>query len=267
MEALMDNPNIVLLVLIAALVVFLLFLGIPFFVNLYGLIVSAQNSLKRILFEDEIMYSVFIVLLGGVLFSIFFHISIPQHEANVTQMIGNLAQEIASQNPTKYASASRLFVDGSLNTLWEIVKNNVLAFPLIYLLFWLLSSFGIWILGKLFATASPPVSVFKGTAYLYFMRGLFSFFFINRDAGLYYNYAGQGQANVLFIGIGVVLGLVLLWYYYQVVTESLEIGNVQSIVIILILYAIYGGLIYAGIKYLWDPYLAQITSEAASFQP
>jgi hypothetical protein len=248
-------------------------LGWRFFVNLFE-IIRYPASLKHHGNNDNFFFSLVVVFLGGLIGAI---ILLTQQE-QMTQGFHTFAEALGKTYAmgaanSNYRDLAAQWCTNKLDSGFSIyVMNNLIFFPVVMLLVWLVIGTITFLGSKMFggsAAYGPMLSTLAYSAFFFAIADgclmASSVTSLNMMKDLFAG-AGSPPTDVFFI-VGALLALYGLILFFIGVSQAADVTAGQMIGIIIVLLVLVGGGTFAAIYYSGKPAFEGLASQVKSFDP
>jgi hypothetical protein len=244
-------------------------LGGPFAKSLFYVVTAPQASLGHYGKRDNFFFSLFIVFLGGLIGTFALLYNSVELSSSFHTFSVEIANDIAQGNPSDiYRDAARDWGVEIMDRKFDLyVIQNIVFFPIVMGLLWFITGTLVFLLAKMFGSGSSYSALLGAVAY----AGLFSSIgwglLLAGSGKMLSAYATQGAPVPGVFGI---IGIVFLIYsivlFVMAVGQGAELSSTQSVILIIILMLLIGGISY-GIFYMLQEPMDSFVREIKSYNP
>jgi hypothetical protein len=242
----------------------LIALGLKFFVNIFEVLTAPGASMRHHGQSDNFFFSIFVVFLGGLIgtFGLLAQKAVIAEEftSYATQVCNDIA--MGNNNENYRAIAATWGLDTMVDNINIFVLDNLIFFPVVMVLVWLIVGLVCFVGAKLFSGNCTAGSLLGALAY--------SSFFASTGLGfvaltaLRAIAAGGGTPQIDVLGIiGAVLLLYALILFFMGIASAAEIQAGQTAGVVIVLLIVFGGIgygVYAMSTEPWETFKNAIQS-------
>ncbi len=256
-------------VFFSAIALCIIALGENLLSNLYYAVTAPTYSLRMMARNDTFSFSLLLTFLGGLFLGLYASILQP----TIVNSFNTFAQSFVSsalagyQNPI-YKTTIEDFGVGRLSVLFDIYYvSNFVWLPVIWVGLWFFFGLLYWFLGRLFGSPAAYKEILAGFSYWFSLVGILTGYFLFRFLISSLS-APPGSLSLGFTEIiGAILILASLVYFIICISQSEEIGIVQSLVIFVLISAVFVGIAVALYTYQAKPAIDAFKNELLSADP
>jgi hypothetical protein len=224
-------------VLMAIAVVCVLAMLPTFFANVYYVFVTPSFSVKKVSQDDTFLHALTLVILGGILAAIVIVTALPQIKGTVEPVVREKVQMATASSTSNYRkTAQDVGIAQAVARVDDLITNNYFLVPVICVLCWLIWPFPLWVFSRMFASHVPLSVLYKSLAYLAFAQGLLYYFLLHGALSVV-----KGEPS-LMTALGAVAAIILVFYFFIIVSQALEINVTGAVVITVFNLVVWGGI-------------------------
>jgi len=250
-------------VVLAAIAVVCVLAMLPtFFSNVYYVFVTPAFSVKKVSQDDTFLHALALVILGGLLAAIVIVTALPQIKGTVEPVVRAKVQQATNASTSNYRSISQDFgIKHAVARVDDVITGNYLVVPVIWVLVWLLWPLPLWVFSRLFASHVPLGPLYKACAYLAFVQGLLFYFLLHGGLSVL-----RGEMSIM-TGVGAVAAIILIIYYFLIVSQALEISLTGTVIITIFNLVVWGGIGALLYFYMFSPAYKKFIDDIVNWDP